>query len=200
METDILYSAAQAYKKLTTIKYHIVLGRKGKTSAIDIVFMPDNFYHLAGLHKLKQKYSFQKQTRTWILNHIIDKTILVNSIQSDGNFYKVSERLYALKILEQIMDASETKFYSYDRRKISFATKITADYLAKGSIENKPVIFSFFVKNEHTYCMNSIFQKTFYDYSFRQTQYTVLLKKKALNNNGEIENLEIYRHNKYQGE
>lgn len=201
METDILYSAAQTYKKLTSIKYHIVLGRKGKTSALDIVFMPDNFYHLAGLHKLKQKYPFQQRTSKWVLEHILNRNIVLNSIKCDKNFYRISERLYALNILEQIMDSPETKFYSYDRRKISFATKITANYLAKGNLENTPIIFSFFVRNEEPiYCMNSIFQETTYDYSLRQTQYTVLLKKKHFTDDKNIKSLELYRHNTYQGE
>lgn len=81
MDTDMLKLAAEAYKKLTSIEYHVVLGRKGNINTLDIVFMPDNFYHLAGFHKLKQRYVFQQHTSTWILEHIIDETITLKIIE-----------------------------------------------------------------------------------------------------------------------
>ena len=62
MEADILQLAARAYQKLMTVEYQVVLGRKGKAHTIEIAFRADNFYHLAGLHKLKQRYPFQQQT------------------------------------------------------------------------------------------------------------------------------------------
>ena len=123
MGIDILKSAAKAYKKLTIVEYHIILGRKGKTCVLDIVFMPDHFYHLAGFHKLKQRYSFQQHTSAWVLAHILNGTITVNVIEADQNFDKLGERLRVLEIFEQVMDSPETKFYSYDDRKVSFATK-----------------------------------------------------------------------------
>lgn len=199
MDTNILKSAAKAYKKLMKTEYHIVLGRKGNINTLDIVFMPDNFYHLAGFHKLKQRYAFQQHTSAWILDHIIDETITVKIIENDKNFNMITERLYALEILEQALDSVKTRFYSYDRKKVVFATKITADYLAKAGIGDGTVIFSFFVRADNKYCMNSIFQEVAYDYSSRQTQYTVLLKEKKTNNNGISECLELYRHNKYDG-
>ena len=55
MEADILQLAARAYQKLMTVEYQVVLGRKGKAHTIEIAFRADNFYHLAGLHKLKQR-------------------------------------------------------------------------------------------------------------------------------------------------
>jgi hypothetical protein len=195
METDLLKASANAFKKLTSVAYHIVLGRKGKTYTLDIVFMPDNFYHLAGFHKLKQRYSFQQHTSAWVLDHIIDGTITADDISGDQNFNIIADRLYALAIFEQIIDSSDTKFYAYDMRKVSFATRINADYLVKGSLKNEPVIFSFFVGDQQKYYMNSIFPETRYDYSFRQTQYTVLLKEKTIAFNSSA--IELYRHNKY---
>ena len=127
MERDLLLMAAQAYKKLTEVEYHIVLGRRGNTCNLDIVFMPENFYHLAGFHKLKQRYSFQQRTSAWILEHILNGTVTGDVIASDKNFSILEERLYALKILEQVIDAQETKFYSYDKNRVAFATRITAD-------------------------------------------------------------------------
>ena len=39
MGRDILLMAAQAYKNLIAVEYHIVLGRKGNTFDLNIVFM-----------------------------------------------------------------------------------------------------------------------------------------------------------------
>lgn len=197
MEFDILKIAAEAYKKLMNIEYRIVLGRKGKEEQLNITFSPENFYHLAGFHKLKQRYSFQKKTSAWILEHILKENITIKSIEQDQNLLKVVSRLHALCMLEQLMDAQETKFYSYDMKKVAFATKIDADYIAKGKIENESIVFSFFIKTDKKHCMKSIFFKEAYDYSFRQTQYTVLLKEKIMRNEKNITCRELYRHNKY---
>ena len=79
MEADILQLAARAYQKLMTVEYQVVLGRKGKAHTIEIAFRADNFYHLAGLHKLKQRYPFQQQTSKWVLDHILRGTISMSS-------------------------------------------------------------------------------------------------------------------------
>ena len=50
----ILENAAKAFSSLLSVSYHIVLGRKGKAIDIVIVFKSENFFHLAGLHKLKK--------------------------------------------------------------------------------------------------------------------------------------------------
>lgn len=197
MEFDILKIAAEAYKKLMNIEYRIVLGRKGKEEQLNITFSPENFYHLAGFHKLKQRYSFQKKTSAWILEHILKENISIRSIGQDQNLLKIVCRLRALCMLEQLMDAQETKFYSYDIKKVTFNTKIDADYIAKGKIENESIVFSFFIKTDKKHCMKSIFFKEAYDYSFRQTQYTVLLKEKIMRDEKNITCRELYRHNKY---
>lgn len=146
MEADILQLAARAYQKLMTVEYQVVLGRKGKAHTIEIAFRADNFYHLAGLHKLKQRYPFQQQTSKWVLDHILRGTISMSSFSKDQNFYKVEERLHALCIFEKVLDSNQTQFFLYDRRKVSFATKIMANYLAKGHIENELILFFFSYK------------------------------------------------------
>lgn len=97
MGRDILLMAAQAYKNLIAVEYHIVLGRKGNTFDLNIVFMPENFYHLAGFHKLKQRYSFQQRTSTWILEHILNGTVTSDVIASDKNFFDIRRTLIFLE-------------------------------------------------------------------------------------------------------
>jgi len=198
MEKDILQMAAKAFAELTKMEFHIVLGRKGHTTTLNIVFRPENFYHLAGLHKLKLRYDFQSRTSAWVLANIIKGKITTSQISGDANYHRIYDRLSALQNLAAILEDSETKFYAYENKKVFFATKIVADYLAKGKYNNEVITFSFFVKETDCYCVNSIFPMEKYDYSVRQTQYTVLLKEKIVNKNGDIIRTELYRHKKYE--
>ena len=197
MEKDILQAAGRAFVELTKIEYHIILGRKGHTTTLDVVFQPENFYHLAGLHKLKMRYDFQQRTSAWILSNIVKGKISARQIEQDENYIKVYARLLALMDLAAIIEDDDTKFYAYEHKKVFFATKIVADYLAKGSCNNEIITFSFFVKEADRYCVNSIFPMENYDYSMRQTQYTVLLKEKIVYIGGEKIRNELYRHKKY---
>ena len=148
-------------------------------------------------YKLKQRYPFQQQTSKWVLDHILRGTISVSSFSKDQNFYKVEERLHALCIFEEVLDSNQTQFFLYDRRKVSFATKIMANYLAKGHIENELILFSFFVQNHTRYYVNSVFPEGTYDYSQKQMQFTVLAKTKIWNERSGIKKIELYRHKKY---
>lgn len=49
---DKLQACAIAFENLLTIKYHIIIGRKGKSKDLTICFEAVEFHHLAGLHKL----------------------------------------------------------------------------------------------------------------------------------------------------
>lgn len=200
MEKDILKSAALAYRKLLNIEYRIVLGRKGKRQVLDIAFLPDNFYHLAGLHKLKKKYWFQNRTSSWVLENILSGKISESDILSDKNIGKLCGRLHALENLELFMDASQTKFFAYDCKKVLFDTKLSADYLAKGNLENGSVTFSFFVNDSGKYYINSIFPAERYDYSMRQMQYTVLLKEKMVYKKELCVKTELMRHKNFSNE
>ncbi|TYZ20476.1 PBECR4 domain-containing protein [Selenomonas ruminis] len=198
MDKDILQAAAKAYEQLIKVEYLIVLGRKGKTSTMHITFQPENFYHLAGLHKLKLRYKFQQKTSAKILANIVKGQLTVSQIENDDNFRKIVPRLIALQNLSTILENNDTKFFAYDNRKVSFATKITADYLAKGSYDSETITFSFFVKDEAgTICMNSIFPMEKFDYSSRQTQYTVLFKKRIEHHANNVTEEELYRHKNF---
>ena len=50
---DYLQICAKAFEKLLDIQYHIILGRKGKLTELNILFEPKEFHHLIGLHKLR---------------------------------------------------------------------------------------------------------------------------------------------------
>ena len=194
MEKDWLRLAADAYYRMTTMEYHIILGRRGKQYLLDIEFPPETFYHLAGLHKLKQNYPLFQNSSTRILKSIRLGHIGIDMIRGDQNFHRIKKRLVALSELEEILDKADTNFYEFNSRKMWIPTKITADYVAKGIGESDAVTFSFFVKDNKKYCMNSLFLEQKIDYTERQTQYTVLLKEKRINEGSGQRIIELYRH------
>lgn len=50
---DHLQKCALAFEHLLDINYHIIIGRKGKSVELNILFDPIEFHHLIGLHKLR---------------------------------------------------------------------------------------------------------------------------------------------------
>ena len=50
---DHLYACAKAFEHLLDFQYHIIIGRKGKSVELNILFDSTEFHHLIGLHKLQ---------------------------------------------------------------------------------------------------------------------------------------------------
>ncbi len=49
---DGLLTCAKAFENLLPVKYHIIIGRKGKSVDLTVSFQAVEFHHLMGLHKL----------------------------------------------------------------------------------------------------------------------------------------------------
>ena len=194
---NILEQAGAAYAKLLNVRYHLVLGRKGKTTDLVIVFLAENFFHLSGLHKLKRSYPILKTSHNKVLSLIKKHRLTTEMLIDDENFSLLANRLSAIVHISELIEDPNTSFFSYDPRKVSFGTRLNADYMAKGEFENQNIAFSFFVADGTKYCMNSIFSRSGYDYSYRQTQYTVLFKERILVHGQESEHFTIFRYKNY---
>lgn len=199
MDKDILYETAVAFERLLAVKYRIVLGRKGKTFAIILEFAPENFYHLSGLHKLNRRYSSLLCTSEQILNAAVSGTLKADIFSGDIQFETVKRRMRALQSLEEMLDSDRVEFYGFNNRKALIGTKITADYLAKEENREGLILFSFFEENGGRCYAKSVFSKETYDYTMRQTRYTVLLKEKIMTTKEEETVIELYRHKIYKG-
>lgn len=138
MPNDILLSAALAFEAILKYSYHIVLGKKGKPKEINIHFFPDNFFHLAGLQYLKQKYWSYSDKK--VFSKILSREISVNAIINDGNFSRISDRLKVLAQIEFILDSNSTKFFKFEPKKLHVNSKIKADYLANGFLSDSTTV------------------------------------------------------------
>ena len=194
MDEDILWETAVAYRRLMAVTYHVVLGRKGKNFNLDIEFTPENFFHLAGLHKLKERYSSFLCTSEEVLSAVMAGELTADIFREDLYREIVERRMRALQSLETMLDSDCVEFFGFNNRNAVIHTKITADYLAKEEHGAGVVLFSFFAEDGGKYHVKSVFSKEMYDYTMRQTRYTVLLKEKTLATENGQEMTELYRH------
>lgn len=192
MNNDLLYTAATAFQKLLSVKYRIILGKKGKSFELVISFREDNFFHLSGLNKISGSH-LNKLPRAKIFNSILKRDISDSIVNNYSSAPQIIKRITALSRLEELLDKEDTAFFKYDRTKVAFS-KIEADFLAKGMIDNEQIIFSFFVRQlSNEYYVNSIFPITTYDFSEQQAAYTVLLKEKIFDYGSII----LYKHKNF---
>ena len=197
MCNDVLRNAAIVFCSLLRYKYHIVLGRKEKAEQIDIRFLPEVFFHLAGFHYLEKHYFFSSFNATKILSSILEGKITLSHIQNDSSWGRISSRLTILENLECILDDCESEFFKYEKKKTKNNSKIKASYLAKSTLPNSDISFVFFLKESNTnfYITNSVFTMENYDYSLGQVKYTLLLKEKI--NLKENTSQILFHHKKY---
>ena len=113
MGEDILKEAALAFQALLYVEYHIVLGRKMQTRELHLCFLPDNFYHLAGLHKLRDPYPFRFLAHKKVFRQILSGKIYFEMIRSDAAVPQLIPRMKALREIERVLDAEETTFFQY---------------------------------------------------------------------------------------
>ncbi len=179
MSNDLLSEAANAYHKLLDIEYRIVLGRKNNTVEIRIKFLVDQFYHLAGLHKLRKSYPFKTKAHGKVFKDIVKGSISNELIQNDEAYFEVALRLSAIIKLEEILDSHDTRYYQYDIKKVRIPSHLNADFLLEGNINGNKYVFTFLAQEKEFCACKSIFYKDAYDYAFGQTKYTLLSLEKT---------------------
>ena len=106
---DILETAARSFEKLLTIKYEVILGRRGTTVVVNLSFHKEDFYHLAGLQYLTDIQQL-KGSRSSIFDKILNDNKFRQRILKSKVIYKITERIKFLAQLETLLDANETVF------------------------------------------------------------------------------------------
>ena len=175
---DILESAIKAFERMLSVKYEIILGRKGKTSVLNISFRKEDFFHLAGLHYLVDVPKL-KTSRDIIFDSILKKDDFRNILLSSQFIDKIERRIKYLIELEKIIDSNDTVFKIYQ---LQFS-KIKADYI----LVNEIGVFKLylFIKRleDDNYICTFFSQNETVDYTLGQLKTTILFKKKNINSN-----------------
>lgn len=188
LRVDELLKSAKAFENLLNIKYHIILGRKGKTVEFEIDFDKTDYFHLVGLHYLSDMPNL-KRNRDEIFNKIIAGDITYSQLEKSVFFYDSSNR-YGINMrithfsdIENILDSNDTVFkYSKDRSRFS---NIDASYLLT-AYSNNEKIYLFLADEKYRsgkVCM-SFFPKRNTDYEFNQIKMTLLYKEKIFIDSG----------------
>ena len=173
IKDDLLLEAANKYHSLSGSKLIITLGKRGTTSEIVVDFKPSNFYHLAGLHKLKDIQVVRGHNTANVLNKIL-KGKLTNAMIEKSSFYNdMKERLKILSEFPDILKSNKI-VWKFNKVRISRWTKIPWDYLIDYGIgDNETYVFLRAKGNSnHCFCI-SAFRKT-KDYTRMQVRMTVL--------------------------
>lgn len=173
---DKLQECAKAFKELTDIQYHIIIGRKGHAIDLIIDFSPMDFHHLMGLGKLKD-LRLATQNRESVFSNIIDGNISDSTITRSRYHSQIQNRFAPLAAIEQIFDDNRLVF-RYNKQQNSFSL-IEADYLLSTPHEgNEIYIFLARHGNSETFFCRSFFPKESRDYTVGQPVYTLLFKEK----------------------
>lgn len=182
---DKLLECAKSFEVLLDKKYHIIIGRKGKSVDLEITFEAVDFHHLMGLHKLKDVEALSGK-REKVFRDILAGRISISNIGNSSYFDQIAKRIEFFADLEDILDANNLVF-KYNEKAHSFSL-IQAEYLLSTPYKaNEIYIFLDKKSNGKQFFCRSFFPKESKDYTIGQPTYTLLFKEKITISTGERE-------------
>lgn len=184
---DDLQKCAQLYSNLLNFEYKFIVARKGNISEINLKFSENEFYHLLGLHKLKDLNL--NALRKPILKNILSGKLALSHVQS-SIFYQGNPQNYIIGIADRVQNflilplllESNDLIFRYNQ-KVFPSSKITASYLLE--YKYKVPLYLFLDQCKEGFYCKSFFPFTTLDYTQRQTKLTLLQKVKYNRKTGE---------------
>ncbi len=175
---DYLQVCAKSFEHLLNIKYHIILGRKGKLTELNILFAPTEFHHLIGIHKLHD-LRLSRGNREKIFYQILDGQLSLADLKKSRYFPMIQKRMKPFEQIENFLDSNKLIF-RYNQKLQSFSL-IEAEYLLSTPYEKTDIyIFLDQLPEPDTFFCRSFFPKEGKDYTKGQAVYTLLKKRKNL--------------------
>ena len=199
MTPDILFTCVTNFKNLIGTNYSLHLGRGGKHRKLQISIEKEDFYHLMGLHYLKDRPD--KRSRAKIFDEILTSEDYRSHIASSRYWTaELEKRVLCTSILEKILDDNKT-IIRFNSNRLQFYSRIDSDYL----LVNKdypltPIslhdIYLFLGQKDNSSSMfcKSIFTKTNHDFTLNQENWTLLYKIKTTSIG---ESQILYKHKNY---
>lgn len=189
---DNLKKSADAFSSLLNIEYHIKAGKKSD-KIIDFIidFDKADFFHLVGLHKLKDidvlvSADIDKED---IFDKIMSEEITYEQLSKSVFFDKVKDRIDNFSKLESLLNNGDLVFRYY-KNKVK-GSIINADYVFYFQ-NTQPKIYFFIVKRDKTsdyrFCGCSFFSSADNKYIMLQPKYKLIYVSRynALTNQEEI--------------
>ena len=173
---DHLQSCAKAFEHLLDFQYHIIIGRKGKSVELNILFDPTEFHHLVGLHKLHD-LRIARENRDKVFQQILTGNISINDLKKSQYFPNIQKQIEPFIQIENFLDSNKLIF-RYNQKLQTFSL-IEAEYLLSTPYENTDIyIFLDRQKEPDYFFCRSFFQKEEKDYTKGQAIFTLLIKEK----------------------
>mgnify|MGYP000445843485 CR=1 FL=1 len=179
---DYLQACAKAFEHLLDTKYHIVIGRKGKLTELNLLFDPTEFHHLIGLHKLHD-LRLARGNREKIFYQILAGGISMDDLKKSLYFPSIQKRMEPFSKIEDFLDSNKLIF-RYNKKLQSFSL-IEAEYLLSTPYESTDIyIFLDQLPEPNSFFCRSFFPKEDKDYTKGQAVYTLLKKEKTILSTG----------------
>ena len=205
-----IVSAVKEYSKLLNVEYHLILGRKNKAKNIRIIFDDTSWFHVAGLHYLKDiGINHDKIALKPFFDGIILGNINEEYFRKSKYYDSILDRVDLLSRLDTIIEGIDNTnicIYGFDKKKAAFFTKIDGDYLISDlrKADNPVNLFLVFErKDDGTLVPVSAFHPEInaktgkpLDYTDRQMRYTLL--KNTRREISEDKYTEVFRHLNYK--
>ncbi len=136
---------------LLDTEYVIVLGRKGVSVTLRILFNKKDCYHLMGLQYIKDRPELNRD-RGIIFDEIKCRILKKENVESSDFYSRIVDRIDFLPCLEQILDNNDTVF-KYNRRENVYSL-IDANYLMKNRMYNRNIyVFLSEIKEAQFFCI-----------------------------------------------
>lgn len=164
-----------AFLPLLNTEYVIVLGRKGISVTLHLIFDKKDCFHLMGLQYLEDRPEINRD-RGKIFDEIVEGKLSVEKIESSDFYKKIEQRVHFLPLLEKLLDSNDTVF-KYNQKANTYSM-IEADYLMKNNMESRNLYLFLSNRKEDTYYCRSFFPEEKKDYTKNQASWTLLYKKK----------------------
>lgn len=177
---DLLRNAAEKFEKLLSMEYYFEIARKNGRKEFMLNFLPQDFHHICGLHKLSDIGLVQTGARDRIYGDILNGRIRFSDIAKSNYLEKMSDRLNLIGQMEDLLNDNQIVF-KYLKNKREFS-RIEADYLLENAHEND-IIYIFLNERSKAdargipiMCCRSFFPMNQLDYTKNQPSYTLLKK------------------------
>ncbi|EAD8593586.1 hypothetical protein AF305_15090, partial [Listeria monocytogenes] len=116
---DLLYESACIFNNLIKSEIVFVLGRKGKSLKVKLIFHETDFFHLAGLHKIDD-ISLIKGKAKDVFEGILQKRLTYKDIENSTKIDSVNERLHIIKSLIAIF-SQENNYFKFLKKVIPYS-------------------------------------------------------------------------------
>ena len=183
---DKLQERAKAFRRLMDYEYNIILGRKGKLTEFSINFEAADFFHLIGLHKLTDIINGRLPSEK-VFYDCLKGNVTYSELTQSAFFGKLGNRFEYFNRLEDMLDSNNIIF-KCNTSTLKRFSRITADFELK-NIYEALTFYLFIEKRSYSQYQygKSFIQNDIVDYTYGQTNLTLLYKEKVNIRTGESE-------------